>query len=131
MSIMSAPGFKNVWVLSISTALAGSIIPLMILAWQPGGHLPGTLCRLGDCTHCPDDNWHGCGGNPSDSPNARHGSQKRVAGVYDGCHRHLWPSYCFPAITELYPFLYNRFYAGILQCCALAKQICCHGGRIY
>lgn len=38
MSIMSAPGFKNVWVLSISTALAGSIIPLMILA----GSLAGT-----------------------------------------------------------------------------------------
>lgn len=38
MSIISAAGFKNVWILSISSALAGSIIPLMILA----GSLAGT-----------------------------------------------------------------------------------------
>jgi hypothetical protein len=38
MNIISAAGFKNVWVLSISSALAGSTIPLMILA----GSLAGT-----------------------------------------------------------------------------------------
>jgi MFS family permease len=38
MNIISTAGFKNVWILSISSALAGSIIPLMILA----GSLAGT-----------------------------------------------------------------------------------------
>ena len=38
MNIISAAVFKNVWVLSISSALAGSTIPLMILA----GSLAGT-----------------------------------------------------------------------------------------
>ena len=38
MNIFSTSGFRNVWVLSISGALAGSVIPLMILA----GSLAGT-----------------------------------------------------------------------------------------
>ncbi len=31
MNIVSTAGFKNVWVLSLSCALAGSVIPLMVL----------------------------------------------------------------------------------------------------
>ena len=38
MVIFSAAGFNNVWVLSISSALAGSLITLMLLA----GSLAGT-----------------------------------------------------------------------------------------
>ncbi|MGB0669701.1 MAG: MFS transporter [Porticoccaceae bacterium] len=38
MHSLSAAGFRNVWILSVSSALAGSIIPLMILA----GSLAGT-----------------------------------------------------------------------------------------
>ena len=113
MNIISAAGFKNVWVLSISSALAGSTIPLMILA----GSLAGTYLA-------PSAAW-------ATAPIALMITGTAVAAIpVTQLMRTMGRK------QGLLAFMMTGIAAcGLaiiaLQCCHLANQICRNGGRIY
>jgi hypothetical protein len=76
MSIISSPGFKNVCILSISSALGGSIITLLVLAGSLVGTKLAPSTSWATAPYCYHDSGHRGYSDPSDLNVCRYWEEK-------------------------------------------------------